>query len=240
MAGLRIDTLTLFPGIFQGFTQESILKRAIDRGLIELRFVDWREHAVNRHGAVDDAPYGGGPGMVLRPEPVFDAVAAVDAAEPREGLRRIMLTPQGTPLTQAFLCELARAERIVLLCGRYEGFDERIRIGLGFEEVSIGDYVINGGEVAAMVLIEGVLRLLPGALGDSRAAAEDSFMCGGLEHPHYTRPPVFRGMTVPEVLLSGDHGKVARWRAEQAAARTRGRRSDLLAQLRATRDGGTQ
>lgn len=240
MAGLRIDTLTLFPGIFQGFVQESILKRAIDRGLLDLRFVDWREHAVNRHGSVDDAPYGGGPGMVLRPGPVFDAVEAIGAAEPREGLRRIMLTPQGAPLTQAFLCDLARAERIVLLCGRYEGFDERIRIGLGFEEVSIGDYVINGGEVAAMVVIEGVLRLLPGALGDPRAAEEDSFMCGGLEHPHYTRPPVYRGMAVPEVLLSGDHGKVAQWRAEQAAARTRDRRSDLLAQLRETRDGGTQ
>ncbi len=236
MGGMRIDVLTLFPGIFQGFLQESILKKAIGRGILEVRFVDWREHAENRHGSVDDAPYGGGAGMVLRPEPVFEAVEAIGAGEARDGLRRIMLSPQGVPLTQALLCELARAERIVLLCGRYEGFDERVRSGLGFEEVSIGDYVINGGEVAAMVVIEGVLRLLPGALGDPRAAAEDSFMCGGLEYPHYTRPPVFRGMAVPEVLLSGDHGKVAQWRAEQAAVRTKDRRSDLWTQM----EGGRQ
>ena len=229
--GLRIDVLTLFPGVFHGFVQESILKRAVGRGLIELRFIDWRACAEDRHGSVDDMPYGGGPGMVLCPAPIFAAAERIGAAQPREGVRRVMLSPQGRVLTQALLEELAAARRIVLLCGRYEGFDERVRTGLGFEEISIGDYVISGGEVAAMVLIEGVLRMLPGALGDPRGAREESFMEDCLEYPQYTRPADFRGMRVPDVLRSGDHGRIAAWRRAQALARTRERRADLWARL---------
>lgn len=229
MGGLKIDVLTLFPGIYKGFLGESILKRAIDQGLLAIGLHNWRDFAENRHGTVDDMPYGGGPGMVLCPGPIFRAAASIGADKPEDGMRRIMLTPQGQPLQQALLQELAQAERLVLLCGRYEGFDDRVRTGLGFEEVSIGDYVINGGEVAAMVVIEGVLRLLPGALGDARSACDESFAHGMLEYPHFTRPPEYEGMTVPEVLLSGHHGKIAEWRERQAEKRTQARRKDLLA-----------
>ena len=235
VSGLKIDVLTLLPGIFHGFLGESILKRALGRGILELSFCDWRAYATDRHGSVDDTPYGGGPGMVLSAEPIFDAVEDIGALEPQDGLRRILLTPQGRQLNQELLAELAQARRLVLLCGRYEGFDERVRTGLGFEELSIGDYVINGGEVAAMVVVEGVLRLLPGALGADESAREESFQVpdGGaaagslLEYPQYTRPPEYRGMAVPDVLLSGDHGRIARWRRSQAEAKTKERRPDI-------------
>jgi tRNA (guanine37-N1)-methyltransferase len=243
---VRIDVLTLFPGIFQGFLSESIVGKAVSRGILEIEFCDWRSFAMDRHGSVDDVPYGGGPGMVLCPGPIFAAVEALGAGRPQEGLRRILLSPQGTVLTQGALADLSRASRIVLLCGRYEGFDERVRGGLGFEEISIGDYVIMGGEVAAMAIIEGVVRLLPEALGASDATREESFSGDitppglTLEYPQYTRPPVFRGMAVPEVLLSGDHGRIAHWRGEQAIARTRERRPDLWnrRQIQHEREGG--
>jgi tRNA (guanine37-N1)-methyltransferase len=239
---LRIDVLTLFPGMFGGFLGESIIKLAREKGLLDVRLFDIREHAGNKHGKVDDRPYGGGPGMVMAPGPVFRCVEAVlgrpvgpgtpPVAEPPR-VRPLLLTPQGRRLDQRFFEDLARAERILLVCGRYEGFDERIRSGLGFEEVSIGDYVLSGGEAAAMVVIDGVVRLLPGALGDETSAGRDSFaLVEGrplLEAPQYTRPPVFRGMAVPEVLLSGDHAAIERWRRERALERTRERRPDLLA-----------
>ena len=227
MNALRIDILTLFPGIFKGFIEESILKRAVGKGLLELHFIDWRKYAKDSHGSVDDAPYGGGSGMVLSPGPIFDAVEELVSSESQEGVRRLLLSPQGRPLTQAFLNKLSKARRIILLCGRYEGFDDRVRSGLGFEEISIGDYVINGGEVGAMVVIEGVMRQIPGALGGPEATKEESFAEGLLEYPQFTRPPVYKGMAVPEVLLSGDHGRIAQWRRAQSAARTRDRRPDL-------------
>lgn len=239
---LRIDVLTLFPGILGGFLEESIVRLARERGIVEVALHDIRAHAGNKHGKVDDRPYGGGPGMVMAPGPVFRAVEALLGREVGPGappvadpprVRPVLLTPQGRRLDQRFLGGLAQAERMILVCGRYEGFDERIRAGLGFEEVSIGDYVLSGGEAAAIVVIDGVVRLLPGALGDEGSAVEDSFAAraGGaplLEAPHYTRPPVFRGMAVPEVLVSGNHGEIEKWRREQALKRTQERRPDLL------------
>lgn len=237
---LRIDVLTLFPGMLEGFIGDSIVEIAREKGLVEIALHDIRAHAGNKHGKVDDRPYGGGPGMVMAPGPVFRAVEAVLGREVGPGtppvadpplVRPILLTPQGRRLDQPFLEGLAQAERIVLVCGRYEGFDERIRVGLGFEELSIGDYVLAGGEAAAAVVIEGVVRLIPGALGDEGSAGADSFSRGAarmLEGPQYTRPPVFRGMAVPEVLLSGNHAEIERWRRERALERTRERRPDLL------------
>jgi tRNA (guanine37-N1)-methyltransferase len=239
---VRIDVLTLFPGIFAGFLGESIVRLAREKEIVEVNLHDIRAHAGNKHGKVDDRPYGGGPGMVMAPGPVFRAVEALFGRDVGPGtppvadpprVRPILLTPQGRRLDQRVLEGLALAERIVLVCGRYEGFDERIRAGLGFEEVSIGDYVLSGGEPAAMVVIDGVVRLLPGALGDEGSAGQDSFSRAGggaplLEAPHYTRPPVFRGMAVPEVLVSGHHGEIEKWRREQALRRTRERRPDLL------------
>lgn len=243
-----IDVLTLFPGMLRGFVDDSIIRLARDRGLVEIRLRDIREWSEDRvHRKVDDRPYGGGPGMVMMPGPVYHAVEAVlggravgpgtpPLGETHPGTVGLLLTPQGRRLDQARLKALARAGRIVIVCGRYEGFDERIRTGLGesgFEELSIGDYVLSGGEVAAAVVVDGVVRLLPGALGHEQAAEEDSFaLFAGeerlLEYPQYTRPPVFRGMGVPDVLLSGHHGEVARWRREQALKRTAERRPDLL------------
>jgi tRNA (guanine37-N1)-methyltransferase len=222
-----IDVLTLFPSMFQGPLSESILKLAQQRGIVEVRLTDIRNYTEDRHRSVDDKPYGGGPGMVMMCPPVF---AAVEAVKPVEGVapRRILLTPQGRRLDQRLARELSAERHLVLVCGHYEGFDERIRIGLGAEEVSIGDYVLSGGELPAMVIIDAVVRLLPGALGNEQSAAQDSFEDGLLDFPQYTRPPVFRGMPVPEVLLSGHHQKVAEWRREQAQQRTSERRPDLL------------
>ena len=222
-----IDVLTLFPAMFQGPLRESILKLAQQRGLVSIRLTDIRGHTTGKHRSVDDKPYGGGPGMVMMCGPVFDAVEHV---QPVSGVqpRVILLSPQGRRLGQPLVRALAHEQHIVLVCGHYEGFDERIRLGLNAEEISIGDYVLSGGELPAMVVIDAVVRLLPGALGHEDSAAQDSFEDGLLDFPQYTRPPEFRGMTVPEVLLSGHHQKVDDWRCEQARQRTRERRPDLL------------
>ena len=224
---MRIDVLTLFPEMFTSPLSASILKRAQDRGIVEISLTNIRDFALDNYRKVDDKPYGGGPGMVIMPEPVFACYEHVTAQAPERG-RAILLTPQGRPLCQRLAVQLSQEERIILLAGRYEGFDERIREGLHAEPVSIGDYVLSGGELPAMVLIDAVVRLLPGALGDEDSARDESFSQGLLEYPQYTRPEVFRGMKVPDILLSGDHGKIAQWRQEQARERTRARRPDLL------------
>lgn len=222
--------LTLFPEVFGSLLESSILGIASAGGVAEYHLHDIRDYSEDKHHKVDDRPYGGGPGMVMRCEPVFRAYEAVREMDERAG-RLIMLTPQGRTLDQALARELAGADRLILLCGHYEGFDERIRIGLPVEEVSIGDYILSGGEVAAMAVIDAVVRLLPGALGHEESARQDSFSDGLLEYPHYTRPPEFRGMKVPEVLVSGDHARIERWRREEAARRTHHRRKDLLPRL---------
>ena len=211
--------------MFQGPLQESILRRAQDKGLATIGVHDLRHWTHDRHRVVDDVPYGGGAGMVLKPEPVFEAVEAL-----RQGPDStvVALTPQGLPFGQRLAWELARLPHLILLCGRYEGFDDRIPQGLHALEVSIGDFVLSGGEIPALVVLDATVRLVPGVLGDETSAAADSFATGLLEHPHYTRPPMFRGMGVPPVLLSGDHQAIARWRRKQALRRTRERRPDLL------------
>jgi len=226
---MRIDVLTLFPEMFASPLAHSILRRAQEAGVVQVVLSNIRDFAIGRYRQVDDKPYGGGPGMVMMCEPVFACYEHVAAQWPVPG-RTVLLTPQGRPFTQAWAAELSREERLILVAGRYEGFDERIREGLGAEELSIGDYVLSGGELPAMVVIDAVVRLLEGALGDEDSAADDSFserMDGLLEYPQYTRPEVFRGMSVPEVLLSGDHGRIAAWRRDQAIERTRQRRPEL-------------
>lgn len=225
---MRFDVLTLFPGLFDSYLQQSLLKKAIDAGLVDIRTWNIRDWAVGKHHSVDDRPYGGGPGMLMRCEPVFDAVEAVqaDAAEPGQ---LIMLTPQGRPLNQSLVKELSLKSRLLLLCGRYEGFDDRIVQGLKPLEVSVGDFICNGGEVPAMLIIDTVIRLIPGVLGDEASSRYDSFAESQmLEHPQYTKPREFRGMVVPEVLLNGNHSEIAKWQAEQSLKRTRERRGDLL------------
>jgi tRNA (guanine37-N1)-methyltransferase len=221
---IRIDIVTLFPAMVAGPLGESILGRARARGLVDIRVVNLRDHAAGRHQVADDAPFGGGGGMVLKPEPI---AACLDALR-GPGSRVILLDPAGRRLDQALARELARRPHLILLCGRYEGVDERVREHLVDEEVSIGDYVLTGGELPALVLADAVARLLPGVLGDEGAAERDSFARGLLEHPQYTRPEVFRGWAVPPVLLSGDHGRIARWRRLMAVWRTWRRRPDLL------------
>jgi len=218
----------LFPGIFQGPLQESILRRAQEKGLVEIRVHDLRVWTHDRHRSADDIPYGGGSGMVLKPEPVFEAV---DALRRDADSRVIVLSPQGTPFTQGVAGQLAQVAHLILLCGRYEGFDDRIPQGLGALEVSIGDYVLTGGELPALVVLDAVTRLVPGVLGDAQSAVADSFSGGLLEFPQYTRPPVYRGLAVPTVLLSGDHQAIARWRRKEGLRRTRERRPDLLARV---------
>ncbi len=218
---MRFDVLTLFPEIFQGYLSQSILKLALVKGIVTLHLWNIRDWAKSKHKSVDDRPFGGGPGMVMMPEPVFDAVEAVQAKAPEAGLL-VMLTPSGERLTQSVVRDLAVHSRLLLLCGRYEGFDERIRLGLKPREISVGDYVTNGGEVPAMVVIDTVIRHVPGVLGDADSVKEESHCQPGLlEYPQYTRPRVFRGMAVPEVLVSGNHQEVARWRREQSEARSR-------------------
>ena len=221
---VEIDILTLFPEMFESVLGSSTLRIGADKGLVRYRLTDIREYSADRHKKVDDKPFGGGPGMVLRPEPVF---AAVEAVEGLSGTRavRILLTPQGEPFGQETARELSRAGRLMLICGRYEGFDERIRTGLGARELSVGPYVLSGGETAAMVVVDAVVRLIPGVLGDEDSTVEESFENGLLEYPQYTRPREFRGMEVPEVLLSGDHARIAAWRREQSVERTEKRRS---------------
>jgi len=223
---LRIDILTLFCEMFDGFLATSIVGRAIQRELIEVHRINIRDFATDSYGTVDDAPFGGGPGMVLMCRPIFDAVEhARTQAEPPGKV--ILLSPQGRPLKQDLVVELAAEQRLILLAGHYEGFDERIRTGLADMEVSVGDYVLSGGEVAAMALIDSIVRLQPGALGKDESVTDESFAAGLLEYPQYTRPREFRGMGVPDVLLNGDHGKIERWRNEQAKLRTQQRRPDL-------------
>ncbi len=224
---MRIDVFTLFPGMFAGPLQESILKRAQDMGRLTVVIHNIRDYATDRHRVTDEPPYGGGGGMVLKAEPIFRAVEAVPGLR-EQGVPIILLSPQGRLFTQRVAEELAQQPWLALICGHYEGVDERVRLGLATDEISIGDYVLTGGELAAMVIIDAVARLLPGVLGDPEAAAKDSYATGLLEYPHYTRPPVFRGMAVPEVLLSGDHAAVERWRRREALRRTWQRRPDLL------------
>ncbi len=223
---MRIDVLTLFPEMFGSPLSHSILKRAQEQGIVEIVLSNIRNFATDNYRKVADKPYGGGPGMVMMPGPVFDCVEHVQTQASEPG-HVILLTPQGIPLTQDKVVQLSRLGRLILVAGRYEGFDERIRTGLGAEAVSIGDYVLSGGELAAMVLIDAVVRLLPGALGDGDSAADDSHSDGLLEYPHYTRPEEFRGMRVPAILSGGDHGKIAQWRQEQRLERTRLWRPDL-------------
>lgn len=221
---MRFDVLTLFPEIFWSWLGQSVLRLAIDRGLVDVRLWNFRDWSADRHGKVDDRPYGGGPGMLLCCQPVFDCVEAVRLADPEPPVL-VMLTPQGERLDQRLVEELAGCRRLALLCGRYEGFDDRIRQGLEPREISVGDFVANGGEVPAMLLIDAVIRLVPGVLGDETSARYESFAESGmLEHPQFTRPREFRGMRVPDVLLGGDHRAVARWQAEAARERTRTRR----------------
>ena len=224
---MRIDILTLFPEVFESPLSCSILKRAQDNGLVEITLTDIRNFATDNYRKVDDKPYGGGPGMVMMPGPVFDCFEHVRKLSPEKG-RVILLTPQGQKFNQAKARQLSAEKRLILIAGKYEGFDERIRTGLGAEQISIGDYVLSGGELAAMVIVDAVVRLLAGALGDEDSAKDDSFSQGLLEYPQYTRPEVFRGMKVPEILLSGDHAKIAEWRRQQALERTKKWRPDLF------------
>ena len=224
---MRIDILTLFPEVFESYFASSIVGRARDLGLVSFQCTNFRDFAHDRHRSVDDKPFGGGPGMVLMCGPLFEAWESVQSGGGGRPCG-VLLTPQGERLTQAVVSELAHEPWVVLICGHYEGFDERIRIGIRAREISVGDYVLSGGESAAMVLIDAMVRLLPGALGDRASAMSDSFVDGTLEYPQYTKPRDFRGMTVPEVLLSGDHGRIAAWRKEQALKRTLERRPDLL------------
>ncbi|NPA93094.1 MAG: tRNA (guanosine(37)-N1)-methyltransferase TrmD [Chloroflexi bacterium] len=229
---MRFDIFTLFPEVFHPYIDVSIIARARERGLAEIYLHNIRDWTTDKHHVVDDEPYGGGGGMVMKPEPIFKAVEGVLGSPPTCPV--ILLTPQGRPFTQAVARELAQQPHLALLCGRYEGVDERVRQHLVTDEISIGDYVLTGGELAAMVVLDAVTRLLPGVLGDPDAPAKDSHAAGLLEHPHYTRPPVFRGWEVPEVLRSGDHGRIARWRREQSLRRTWERRPDLLAKAELT------
>jgi tRNA (guanine37-N1)-methyltransferase len=236
---MRFDILTLFPDLFQGYLSQSLLKLAIDQGLVEIHLWNIRDWATGKHRSVDDRPFGGGPGMVLMPGPVFKAVEAIRQKAADAGLL-VLLTPAGARLTQPLVRELAGHRRLILLCGRYEGFDERIRLGLQPREISIGDFVCNGGEVPAMVVVDTVVRYVPGVLGDAESLTEESHSDPGrLEYPQYTRPRVFRGMTVPEVLVSGNHQEVARWRREQSEARSRnvpGRAPETTGQVKEGED----
>ena len=222
---MRIDVLTTFPAMFRGPLDESIVGRARQRGLVDLRVHDLRDWATDRHRSTDDAPYGGGAGMVMRPEPIAAALEAVRG----DGTRAIALSAHGARFDQAAARRLSALPHLVFLCGHYEGVDERVLEHLVDEEVSIGDYVLTGGELPAMVVIDAVTRLLPGVLGSEASLYDESHSAGLLEYPHYTRPPEFRGWTVPDVLLSGNHAAIAAWRREQSLLRTLGRRPDLLA-----------
>ncbi len=226
---MRLDLFTLFPEILSGYLGQSILAKAIERKIVDVQLHDFRLWTKDKHRTVDDRPFGGGPGMVIKVEPVVECVEAVRAGLPSAG-RLILLTPQGRRLTQPIVEELASESSLQLLCGRYEGFDQRVTEILQPDEISIGDYILGGGEVAAMVLIDAVARLVPGVLGDERSSVEDSFSQGNrlLEFAQYTRPREYRGYTVPEVLLSGNHNAILKWRQEQTLQRTRERRADLL------------
>jgi len=240
---MQFEVFTLLPEVFPSYLETSILKRARERGLIDVRIHNIRDHTHDKHHTTDDTPYGGGGGMVMKPEPVFEAVETVlglgspqTPPEPASNTPIILLTPQGRVFNQSIAQELSQHPRIALLCGRYEGVDERIREHLVTDEISIGDYVLTGGELPALILIDAVARLLPDVLGDPTGAEDDSHAMGLLEYPHYTRPHEFRGWKVPEILLSGDHGKVDKWRREQALERTLRKRPDMLAKAELTKE----
>ncbi len=222
-APLQIDIVTIFPRMLDSILGESILKRAQEAGLVRIRCVNLRDFATGAHLTTDDRPYGGGPGMVMKPEPVFKAVDALR----RPDSKVILMTPQGEPFKQATAMALSKESHLIFLCGHYEGVDERIREALADLEISIGDYVLTNGVISAAIVVDAVVRLLPGALGGEGAADDESFTTGLLEYPQYTRPPVFRGMAIPEILTSGNHAEIAKWRREQAIARTKDRRPDL-------------
>jgi len=224
---MRINVLTLFPEMFEGVFNASILGKAREKGIVDLQAVNFRAYATNKHSTVDDYPYGGGGGMVLKPEPLFAAVEDLTAEQSCKP-RVVLLCPQGEPYTQSKAEELSAEEHIIFVCGHYEGYDERIREHLVTDEISIGDYVLTGGELPAMVMIDSIVRLLPGTLGNESSAVTDSFSTGLLEYPHYTRPAVFRDWEVPEVLLSGHHARVDAWRREQSLLRTLQRRPEML------------
>ena len=230
---MLIDLLTLFPEMFTGVLGSSILKRAQDKGLVRYRLHQLREYSKDPHRKVDDRPFGGGPGMVLMCQPIFDAVANIEATDPLKATR-VILCPTGEKLTQKLAEELSQHQRLLLIAGHYEGFDERIKMILQPREISIGDFILSGGELPAMVLLDAIVRLLPGALGDELSTHGESFgdadptIQGGLEYPHYTRPREFMGMNVPDILLSGDHAEIEKWRREQSIQRTAERRPDLL------------
>ncbi len=223
----RFDVFTLFPDVFKPYLETSILQRAQEAHLVEINLYNIRDWTTDRHHVCDDMPYGGGGGMVMKPGPIFAAVEGILGTPPCCPV--ILLSPQGRVFTQAVAQELSTLPHMALLCGRYEGIDERVRGHLVTDEISIGDYVLSGGELPALVLIDAITRLIPGALGDPEGASDDSHATGLLEYPHYTRPPEFRGWKVPDILLSGDHGRIEKWRRQQALLRTRQRRPDLLA-----------
>ncbi|AJI20205.1 tRNA (guanosine(37)-N1)-methyltransferase TrmD [Priestia megaterium] len=231
---MKIDVLSLFPSMFDGVFGESILKKAQEKNAVELNVVNFREYSTNKHQNVDDYPYGGGAGMVLTPQPIFDAVEKLTRTA--EKPRVVLLCPQGERYTQAKAEELAAEEHLIFICGHYEGYDERIREQLVTDEISIGDYVLTGGELGAMVVIDSVVRLLPDVLGNNHSAVQDSHSTGLLEHPHYTRPADFRGLTVPEVLMSGNHKKIEQWRQKESLKRTLLRRPDMLEKMELTEE----
>jgi len=229
------DVVTIFPAMVEAALAEGVIGRARQRGLIDIKVRDLRDYTVDRHSVVDDVPYGGGPGMVMKPEPLFRAVEAI-AAERGRPSAVVLMTPQGQRFTHAEAERLAGLERIVVICGRYEGIDERVAEALVTDEISIGDYVLTGGELPALVVLDAVARLQPGVVGDEQSVAGDSFARGMLDHPHYTRPAVFRGLAVPDVLLSGHHGEIERWRRRERLRRTLERRPDLLDEAALTLD----
>ncbi|MGZ9584667.1 tRNA (guanosine(37)-N1)-methyltransferase TrmD [Paenibacillus marinisediminis] len=234
---MRIDVLTLFPEMCEGVFNTSIMGRAREKGLVELEATNFRQFSTNKHNTVDDYPYGGGGGMVLKPEPIFMAVEHLHAkSESARKPRVILMCPQGETFTQSKAEELAQEEHLIFVCGHYEGYDERIREHLVTDELSIGDYVLTGGELPALVIADAVVRLLPGVLGNESSAVTDSFSTGLLEYPHYTRPAEFRGWSVPDVLISGHHANVERWRREQSLRRTFTRRPDLLEKMELTKE----
>lgn len=224
---MKIDILSLFPEMFDGVLHSSIMKKAQEKEAVEFHVTDFRDYSENKHRKVDDYPYGGGAGMVLKPEPLFNAVEAVTEGVTTKP-RVVLLCPQGEQFSQKKAEEFSKEDHLIFICGHYEGYDERIRQGLVTDEVSLGDFVLTGGEIAAMAVVDSVVRLLPDVLGNEESSVLDSFSTGLLEHPQYTRPANFKGMEVPEVLLSGNHAKIEKWRDEQALLRTYNRRKDLL------------